>query len=341
MPKIERKVTFERCGKKVRRTVRANSEAEFARKYAEILEAAERDSRITFEKVSYEWEEQHFPEIAYGTQVCYTPALRRARTTFGDKSITEIEPLEIERLLQKLAAQRYSEKTVKTQRCVISLIFKYAILNGYAERNPAEYVPIPKHLAKTERTPPDSETVSIIKKNATAPFGVYPLFLLYTGCRRGEALGIRWSDIDFDNNIIYIRRNVVFKNNRAVENDFLKTKAGLRAVPLLSPLRVVLEAQKRISAFVFPNADGELMSETQFNNRLRAYKKATGAVFTPHQLRHEFATVLYEAGVDEGAAQKIMGHADIRTTQNIYTHIRQSKIDAAAALLEKQILKAE
>jgi len=335
--KIERKITFERNGKTIRRTLRADSEAEFNEKYNAILEQAAKESRITFERISEEWEEQHFKNIAYGTQVCYTPALRRARDAFSDMALEDIQPVDVKRLLDSLAMQKYSAKTVKMQKVVIGLVYKYAIVNGYANSNPAEYVPLPKHLAVTERTPPSENTISIIKQNVSAPFGLFPLFLLYTGCRRGEALGVQWSDIDFESNTIQIRRNIIFQNNRSVDKNHLKTKSGTRIIPLLSPLRVALQAQKRKSVYIFANDDGTLLSETQFNHRLNAYKKATGAEFTPHQLRHEYATILYEAGVDEGAAQKIMGHADIRTTQNIYTHIRQSKIESATVLLENQI----
>lgn len=337
MAKIERKITFERNGKTVRRTLRAETEAEFNKKYNEIIEKAERESRETFQKISEEWENVHFENIAYGTQVCYTPALKRAREAFGEKLISDIKPLDIKRLLESLAMKGFSAKTVKMQKVVIGLIYKYAIVNGYTDTNPAEYVQLPKHLPVAERTPPSSETVKIIKENISVPFGLFPFFLLYTGCRRGEALALQWSDIDFKNNLINIRRNLIYQNNRPVLKDHLKTKSGERIVPLLSPLRVALEAQKKTSSFVFSNEDGTLLSETQFNHRMNAYKKVTGAEFTPHQLRHEYATILYEAGVDEGAAQRIMGHADIRTTQNIYTHIRQSKIENAAVLIENII----
>ncbi len=335
--KIERKITFERNGKAVRRTVRANSEEEFIQKSRKIIEQAERESRMTFVRAADEWEEMHFPEIAYGTQVCYTPALRRAKEFFADKALDDIEPQDVKRLLDSLAMQRYSAKTVKMQKVVIGLVYKYAIIQGYTKVNPAEYVTLPKHLKVEQRTPPEKETVEIIKNNVSAPFGLFPFFLLYTGCRRGEALAVRWSDVDFKNNVILIRQNIIFRNNQAVVNNHLKTEAGMRSIPLLSPLRTELESQSRKAVYIFANEDGTLLSETQYNHRLNAYKKATGAVFTPHQLRHEYATILYEAGVDEGVAQTIMGHADIRTTQNIYTHIRQSKIESAAGLLEKYV----
>ena len=333
MPKIERKITFERNGKKIRRTVRANSEEEFIKKSAEIIEKEQKASRITFEKVADEWQEYHYKEIAYGTQISYSASFKRAVDEFGYILIEDITPLDIKRFLDRLANQKYSEKTVKTAKVVINLIYKYAIIQGYTKTNPAEYVSIPKHLKKEIRKPPESDTIQTIKDNLTAPFGLFPYFLLYTGCRRGEALAIRWCDIDFVNNVIYIRQKSIFRHNKAIIEDHLKTKAGERSIPLLKPLRIALESQKRNSPFIFANDIGEPLTETQYIHRLNGYKKATQAVFTPHQLRHAYATILYEAGVDTKAAQTIMGHTDIRTTQNIYTHIQQTKLEETALKL--------
>ncbi len=336
--RIEKKITFYRDGKKVRTSVYGHTNAEINEKIAKIINNSDNTNKKTFQSVSEEWEKNHFNDIAYGTQVCYSPALKRARESFNGMKIDEIKPFDVKRLLESLAMQKFSAKTVKMQKVVIGLIYKYAIVNGYTDVNPAEYVQLPKHLPVAERIPPSPETVKIIKENVSASFGLFPFFLLYTGCRRGEALALQWSDIDFTNNLIYIRRNLIYQNNRPVLKDHLKTKAGERAIPLLSPLRTILETQKKKTLFIFANEDETLLSETQFNHRMNAYKKATGAIFTPHQLRHEYATILYEAGVDEGTAQRIMGHADIRTTQNIYTHIRRSKIQDAAELIEKHIV---
>lgn len=337
MANIERKIKFERNGKMVRRTVRAETEEEFIKKSAEIIEKEKQANRITFERAADEWTEYHFKEIAYGTQISYKPSLKRAIEEFGDKELNDISPLEVKRFIDGLALMRYSEKTVKTAKVVVGLVYKFAILKGYTTVNPAEYVTIPRHLKKEIRKPPEDETIQIIKDNLTAPFGLFPYFLLYTGCRRGEALAIRWCDIDFENNVIYIRQKSVFQNNHAIIEDHLKTEAGKRSVPLLHPLRVALESQKRVSPFIFCNEYGEPLTETQYVHRLNKYRKATGAEFTPHQLRHQYATILYEAGIDSGVAQSIMGHTDIRTTQNIYTHIRKNKIEDAAEKLENFI----
>lgn len=327
--KIERKVTFERNGKTVRRTVRANSEAEFNEKYNQILAQAAKESEITFTKICDEWEENHFKNIAYGTKMCYAPAIRRAKDAFGELKASEVTPKMIEKLLDDLARQRYSARTVKTQKVVIGLIYKYAVLNGKADKNPAEYVPLPKNLKSQQRTPPKSETIEIIKSSVSVPFGLFPYFLLYTGCRRGEALAIRWEDIDFHKNTITICRKVVFQNNKPVVENHLKTKAGEREIPLILPLKEVLEPIKMIKGYIFIDDCGNLLTERQYVNRLNAYKKTTGADFTPHQLRHEYATILYDAGIDEKMAQSIMGHSDISVTQNIYTHIRESRLEGA------------
>lgn len=128
--KIERKITFERNGKTIRRTLRADSEAEFNEKYNAILEQAAKESRITFERISEEWEEQHFKNIAYGTQVCYTPALRRARDAFSDMALEDIQPVDVKRLLDSLAMQKYSAKTVKCKKSLSVLFINMLSLTG-------------------------------------------------------------------------------------------------------------------------------------------------------------------------------------------------------------------
>ena len=70
--------------------------------------------------------------------------------------------------------------------------------------------------------------------------------------------------------------------------------------------------------------------DSAFRRQWYAYQKESGVTATPHQLRHAYATMLYEAGIDEKLAQELMGHADISTTKNIYTHIRLSRMEDAA-----------
>lgn len=111
-----KKVTFYRDGKKVRTSAYGHTISEINEKIAKILNNSENANKKSFQSVSEEWEEHHFKNIAYGTQVCYTPALRRAREAFDGMTIDEIKPLDIKRLLEGLDIQKFSAKTVKNAK---------------------------------------------------------------------------------------------------------------------------------------------------------------------------------------------------------------------------------
>lgn len=81
------------------------------------------------------------------------------------------------------------------------------------------------------------------------------------------------------------------------------------------------------------------MKKTYFTRQWERWQKESGISATAHQLRHTYATILYEAGIDVKDAQALMGHSDIAVTQNIYTHIRENRAKLAADLLNRHVEK--
>ena len=103
-----------------------------------------------------------------------------------------------------------------------------------------------------------------------------------------------------------------------------KSEAGTRTVPLLRPLKEILQRQKK-SGLLFPNEKGEFMTKSQFDDAYNDYRAATGIKSTGHQFRHAFATLCYDAVLDEKDMADIVGHADAETTKRIYVHIREQR----------------
>ena len=79
------------------------------------------------------------------------------------------------------------------------------------------------------------------------------------------------------------------------------------------------------------------MTEGQARNKWKDYLAATGLQITPHQLRHAYATILFDAGIDDKDAQELLGHANISTTRDIYTHISKSRFEKTAQKLNAAI----
>lgn len=326
---IQRQVTIN--GK--RKVFYGHSDREINRKIAEYREEKKR-GRL-FKEIADEWEEKHFPTLEYNTLKGYRPALRRAVEEFGDAPISSITPKDIERYLTRFAKQGYAQKTVRNQLLVMHMVLDHAVLEGDIEYNPAVPVHIPKGLSKKARELPTEKEIDIVKKSIDRPFGLFAYFVLYTGCRRGEALALTFGDIDLKKRVISITKSVYHDNNQPKINR-PKTAAGCREIILLDVLAAKLPKGEP-DDLLFPNAQGEILSETQFQRQWELYCLATGVNATPHQLRHAYATILFDAGLDDKDAQELLGHANISTTRDIYTHITQKRREKTAAILNAAI----
>lgn len=334
----------------------------------EKIKAAENPpppSPPTFREVAEAWRKKHWEQITYKTISCYNSAYRRAVDADGDRLITDVTAGDIERILMRLKAQGLSAKTVKTQRTVYKLIFNYAIIDDnygrFLKINPAVATSVPRGLPAEIREAPADDVIEIIRHSYGKYFGLFPFLLLYTGFRRGEALALTWGDIDFKNKIIKCSKAVTLVGGMPYLKP-PKTEAGIREVPLLSDLEKVLvrPADAKDEDLVFPSASKKHLAEVTYNKRWMHYCKDTGLVqttteeriskqgkkyvytkykptITAHPLRHGYATILFEAGVDVYTAQRLLGHANVETTMAIYTHLREKQQAKSTAKLQEYL----
>ena len=333
--RLEKKVTI--GGKRV--SVYGFSAFEIQQKIEALQNAEAYSKDPLFCDVMDSWQEKHFDEIAPGTRTCYRPAIKRAAEEFSGIKLSDITPMDVTALLKTLASRGYSLQTVKIQKLVISLVYDYAQSKGLIRYNPADHAELPQKLPKKQRQIPDDDVIDKVMKSADAPFGMFPYFLLLTGCRRGEALALRWRDINFEKKVLNVNKNIIFEGNKATVSEHTKTQAGMRKVILLDALIEKLLEYKGTASeddYVF-GVNDRPYSQTEFRRRWDKYLKETEIDITPHQLRHAFATILYDAKVDEKVAQSFMGHSKIEITRNIYTHIRQQRATQAQDDLNKFI----
>ena len=310
---------------------RGRSDAEVERKMIEYKAKIEQGPLFT--EVAEPWKEVHFATLSPSTAKGYTASYKRAVDRFATMPIKDLTPADIDSLLQKMARQQYARKTVATQLLVINLICRSAVLDGIIRANPCAEVRVPKGLDHTPRELPSDTELNIVKEGWTLPGGLLPYFILYSGCRRGEALALTYKDIDRKRKMITINKSVCYGTGKASVKK-PKTKAGAREIILLDKLIEVLPLGIG-GALLFPGPDGGIMRESTYQGRWKKWQKQTGVTLTAHQLRHGYATMLYEAGVEEKDAADLLGHADINLTRNIYTHIRKTRKEDTAAKLNK------
>lgn len=343
------------------------TQAEVKRKIREYEESVYNPT-VYFGDVADEWEENYEKIVSHKTMSQFSPAKKRIMEEFGDRKIDEIEPIDIANFLKRLKADGYSSQYLKAHKAVFSKVFDYEIMsrNSVLKFNPAQSVRLPRMIPKKKHaaTPEQEETV---RNSLDKPFGLFAYLLLYTGCRSQEALALQWQDVDFHKNTITINKAVTFPHNQAVIKE-TKSERGNRTIPLLSPLKTALLAHgvERGDVYLFHAENAKKpLSQREYVLRWRQYalavgfrreyyvdyfgneltslselqkkphKKVADTTLTPHQLRHSFATMCFEAEIAPEDAQKLLGHADIQTTVNIYTDIRDTKSMAAAQKLDK------
>lgn len=321
---------------------------------------------LLFREIAEAWQNSAWEKIRDGTKSCYEAPFLRAVDRFGDRVAVEIEPHEISTHLQILKAQGMSASTIKKQRVIYKQIFEFAITDekyGKVIRyNPVANVKLPDGMPKPKkREAPEDDIVKKIRKNAqTAYFGLFAFFLMCTGFRKGEALATQWQDIDFENGTISCEKTVNYRASTARTAE-PKTESGYRTVPILPPLAAVLERPENAkdTDFVFFGSDpSKPMPKSTYDRRWMHYCKDMCFVedepeakvskqgkhyvvhnykptLTAHALRHGYATMLFEAGVDVYTAKDLLGHADIETTMAIYTHLRERKKNESVDKLKK------
>lgn len=305
----------------------------------------------SFEAAADAWDVWHTDQVSYNGAEAYRAALKRTKEHFSGRMVQDIGPDEIDAYIRYLAGRGYARRTVQLHLDMLNMIYDYAIVNRWTESNPCNAVKLPSGLPKGRRDIPTDEELEKVKAGLEYDFGMFPFMLLYTGLRRGELLALRWEDIDRKKKLIRVERAVYFAGNTPQIKE-PKTEAGKRSVVLLDALRDALPQAGAGYIFGGEKPLTKIQVRKRWLNWCRAAGLATGtttrkdgkngrvyesttweADITPHQLRHAFATILFDAGIDVKDAQEILGHSSIQVTRDIYTHIRQQRRENTAERL--------
>lgn len=288
-----------------------------------------------FREIAEEWWVEASEDFKLQTFKPYRPAFRRAVEIFGDKPIKTIQPNDISKYISKLAAEGKAQRTVSNYKVVLNGVFKYAAEKGDIEINPCASAKIPKGLPKTRRKAASLEDESKVKTDNEA--WLFNVIALYTGMRKGEILALQWKDIDLEEDLIHVSKNVAHDGNRPVV-DTPKTEAGTRIVPIVPDLkeRLLREPNKDPDRFLISDTGDTPLTNRRYETMSRKERERTDMVCTAHNLRHSFATNAFEVGLDGKSVQEIVGHKDVSTTLNMYTDFRMKSIKKAAAVLSKK-----
>ncbi len=215
---------------------------------------------------------------------------------------------------------------------MISSAMDLAVAQKIILENPTNACSLPKMGHKEMQTIP-AEQLQAFLAEAKAT-GVYEMYYieLATGLRRGELLGLKWDDIDMKQGIIWIRRQISRIDGKIMEAP-LKTKNSYRTVTISPQAIEVLKQQKTKTndQYVFPSPNGGPISPDSVNNMLkRVLERAEIPKVRFHDLRHTFATLALQNGVDIKTVSGMLGHFSAGFTLDTYAHVTTSAQKEAA-----------
>lgn len=279
-----------------------------------------------FSSVVEEWEKKHRESVKDRTWANYAPHVSEMKSIYGTTFIEEIVPADIDQDLLDLKSRGLSHTVVNTRRCIWRSIFSFAVAKRYILYSPAATIKNPKGLPKGKRRSLTDNEINVILQGANSTgFDFMPFFYLCTGVRLSEGLERTKDDIN----------TTTWELNIPVA----KTEKGIRTVPIIEPLRepLLLWMKTHPGKWLFPyisynHRTGEHMTIYNWETAWAKYCQNHGFIdaegkpsIGAHNVRHGTATLLFEAGVDVYTAQKILGHASITTTMEIYTELRKEK----------------
>ncbi len=279
--------------------------------------------------------------VRYNTVRNYTERYNHnIKKVIGDKLLIDVKPIHCQKIFTIMADEGYKSSTIYQARIALYNMLEFAKENDVIISNPCK-----KSVKSDIGKPSDKKealTIEMQKRFLEQAKGQsyenQYRFVLQTGLRTGELVGLKWEDIDFDNRLLKIQRSMEYRHStgewRIGEP---KSKSGYRTIPLTDEAIRILKAQKekndgiksinpRWREFVFLCRKGEPVKNSTYDTGLfKICDKAGIKHFSMHVLRHTFATRCIEGGMLPKTLQKLLGHSNIGITMNLYVHITEEE----------------
>jgi integrase len=324
-----------------RRYVYGKTRAEVAKKLGDVKADANAGqlvatNRTTLSEYLTDWLTTVLPSLKPTTAALYSDLLRiHVKPAIGSIKLQALKPMDVQRCYAGVHKRR-SAATVKNVHIALHKALEDARRWKLIGSNPAADAVLPKATPAERQVWGRDEAMSFARycQDEGTPYGALWLFLLGSGCRLGEALGLRWADVDLDAGSVRVERAVSFVHGKPVEGT-PKSRAGRRAINLPDFAVAALRAHRKLNMeheSVFATRVGTVPGQ---QNLRRSFLLACGhAKVKPiriHDLRHVHATQAIYAGIDPKTLQKRLGHATLAMTLGLYTHaVSEADKEAAA-----------
>lgn len=271
----------------------------------------------------------------------------------GKLKIQEITQLHIRELIKKLDKDGYKYETKNKVRVLLIDMFNKAMVDEFVRKNPAKGISVKRDEEKDIKVLSLEEQSTFFDCCKGTFYDNLFIVAVSAGMRLGELAALRWEDIDFENQVIHVRRTLVYQKYdedecKTFHFELPKTKTSFRDIPMNNQSQMALKKQYMQKKVIEDKAPIEKRPEEQFRDLLFTTKFNTPLnsqivcdaikrivdeinttrdiidemeLFSAHAFRHTFATRCFEAGIKPKTVQKYLGHASLQTTMDLYTEV--------------------
>ena len=253
----------------------------------------------------------------------------------SNRELRTILPTHIQGFLADLTKTSLSSSTVHHVYAAMKVAFNEAVINQQIGNNPFDNVTPPKREKSRSKFLTKEQTRQLVDAARDNRYYVAVKLLAETGLRRGEALALRWDDIDFDQQKLWVRGTLA-RTDKGLYVTSPKTQASVRQIylpphlvellksHLLAQSNEIVQARNKYvqKGFVFATGTGEPVDPRNLQRSVQiACKKAGLPIVSPHTLRHSAATMMLEAGIPIHVVSRQLGHSNINITVDTYGHV--------------------
>jgi len=343
------------------------------------------DNKQSFEKYAhYVIDLKERTGIKHRTIVGYRGLMPRITTAIGHIKLADLRPQHLNSFYEQLSkdganlktGKKLSTKTILEYHSFIRAVLSHAEKETLVIFNVARKATPPKVLHKEANflEEEDIKNVLFYLTNEPIKWQVAMQLLIFTGCRRGEIMGLKWNKVDFKNCTIRIEANLLYTKEKGVFIDTPKTEASKRTLKIpqetINALKLCKKESnaKRLSLgsywhdtdFVFTQEDGKPMHPDSLTDYCVTFKNRYNKIIkkenlelsqnnqikflpriNPHSFRHSQASLLFFNGADAITISKRLGHAKVSTTTDIYSHIMHKADETASDTLANLFFKPQ
>lgn len=358
---------YDKNGKRKRKTISGKTRQEVKLKLEKVITELNTNTYVDKSKITFYQIAKEFIDTGYEMNKLKPSSYQRKLNTLKSISTHYIANMELQKITEKdlkdffAYITKYSNSTIAKIYGIVNNTFKIAVRRNILRFNflddQIEFsIPYSNNRDKkvSAFTIEEQKKLIIALKETTCMYKYQFLISLFTGMRMGEINALDLDDIDFENKIIHIRRTITRGlDERAMVGSYTKTKSGTRDIIMDSNVEAIFREYLSSSYYykndlhlLFCNSRKQCISTDATNMMFKyiceQYNIGNGSAMHQHMLRHTYATRCIESGMPASVLAKIMGHANVSTTLNVYCEVfdkfKQSHIDLSLNYLKENDL---